>query len=108
MYIRLIGSDKVVKMDKNSFLVGRSSKCELTLAHEEVSRRHCLLTCVDNIWYATDVNSLNGVQVNGYKLPVMTPTEVYPGDIIKVGDYHLCLEECLLSFMVSSLMKQTA
>lgn len=49
-------------------MVGRSSSCQIVLAHMSVSRNHCKFICKNNHVYIEDCGSTNGVQVNGQKL----------------------------------------
>jgi hypothetical protein len=54
--------------DSYSVLVGRSSKCDLTLDTESLSRKHCLIEFDDGEFYITDLSSTNGVYIEGHRI----------------------------------------
>lgn len=45
------GHSEVIHLDRTSYLVGRSHKCDLPLYSESASREHARLTFRDAIWY---------------------------------------------------------
>jgi len=63
-------------------LVGRHSDVELRLAYPDVSRRHCRLVFCGGLWHIHDLDSRNGVFVNGVRLH---ETALYTGDRIDLG-----------------------
>ncbi|GIV23323.1 MAG: FHA domain-containing protein [Bacteroidia bacterium] len=78
---------------KRTFLLGRSSECDIVLSHPEVSGRHALLTIhPDGRVEIQDVGSKNGVYVNGEK--VLTKF-LQPGDTLFFGSYRVDWEEIL-------------
>ncbi|XP_028409816.1 E3 ubiquitin-protein ligase rnf8-like [Dendronephthya gigantea] len=50
-----------------------------------ISRKHASIIFQDEKWTIIDHNSLNGVFVNGQRLPADTPQEIKPGDSICFG-----------------------
>lgn len=62
------------KTDKTSITIGRSSKCDLIILNESMSRRHCLIELKDGDFYITDLGSINGVFIDGIKIPPLKPT----------------------------------
>jgi pSer/pThr/pTyr-binding forkhead associated (FHA) protein len=53
---------------KNSVTIGRSNKCDFIIAHEGISREHLQLECTDGYFYVKDLNSKNGVYIDGTKI----------------------------------------
>jgi hypothetical protein len=53
-------------------IIGRSSKCQIVVPHEGISRQHCKLEFDDGEVFVTDLGSLNGVVIQGNKI---TPHE---------------------------------
>ena len=49
------------------FHVGRSAECEVQVDDHHVSRKHVLVSCSNGQWYFTDLQSRNGVFVNGVR-----------------------------------------
>ena len=46
-------------------LIGRSPDCDIVLAHPSVSRRHARLSVVSEHWEVEDLDSANGLRVEG-------------------------------------------
>jgi len=49
-------------------LVGSSSRCDLTLRHDSVSRNHASICWLAGAWHVKDRNSKNGTWVGGQRL----------------------------------------
>ena len=62
--------------------IGRSPSVELTLDAALVSRIHCRLEAHDETIEVVDLDSTNGVYVNGERL---ARAHMIPGDRLKVG-----------------------
>lgn len=63
-------------------LVGRSRECDIRIDDPNVSRRHCELRRADGGWVIADLNSTNGVKVNGRRVE---EARLSPGDEITLG-----------------------
>ena len=63
-------------------LIGKSSESQVQLDDATVSRKHCLLKKEKHRWFLKDLESSNGVYVNGTK---MTEKYLNHGDIIQTG-----------------------
>ena len=59
-------------MKKDSVSIGRSSKCDLVIAYEGMSRKHCRIEVKNGEIFITDLGSLNGVLIDGKKIPANT------------------------------------
>lgn len=57
-----------VKVTRPDTLVGRHAGVDLRLPLADVSRHHCRLVYQERIWEIVDLNSLNGVYVNGTRV----------------------------------------
>ena len=68
-------------------VVGRSSDADIVIASHEVSRRHAQILPDRDGWTVTDLDSTNGVFLNGRPLGV--PTRLQDGDVIEVGAVEL-------------------
>ncbi len=80
----LQGPDKGASfsIDDSPIIIGRNSP-DLPLTDNTISRRHSELTCVDNTWYISDLQSANGTYVNGVK--VLEPMALKQGDQVRCG-----------------------
>jgi hypothetical protein len=71
-------------------LIGRSGDADIVIAAHEVSRRHAQILPDRDGWTLTDLDSTNGVRLNGRPLGV--PTRLQDGDVIEVGAVELIFE----------------
>lgn len=78
-------SGQEFKVTKNLLSIGRDDSCDIILDDEEVSRRHAeiVLDSGDGSYLIADLNSSNGVFVNGKKI---NKSRLYSGDNIKIGN----------------------
>ncbi len=71
---------------KGSMILGREESCDIVLNHIQVSRRHCLLQIIPRGLSFRDLDSTNGIMVNGF------PAHdgfLGAGDILQLGSYGL-------------------
>lgn len=83
------GSTERVEFDKRDLRIGRHESNDLVLPDPGVSRYHARLQVAYGRWYVTDLQSSNGVFVNG--MEISRPAEVVPGDVIDIAGVHLRL-----------------
>ena len=74
-----------------SFSIGREEGNDIIIPVSSVSRRHCRFLKNGEIWSVEDLQSLNGVYVNGMKIKV--PTDLYDGDVIRVHEAEFRVED---------------
>jgi pSer/pThr/pTyr-binding forkhead associated (FHA) protein len=70
--------------------IGRSRDCDVVLADGNVSRRHAEILPTEDGWSVNDLNSTNGVLVNGRRIAGATPLRA--GDRIELGTSELRFE----------------
>lgn len=70
-------------------IVGRSSRCHIVLGDELTSREHCRFERVAGAVVVIDLDSRNGISVNGAR--VDGRAELHHGDVVTVGGSHLVL-----------------
>jgi len=73
---------KVYYLNKDEITVGRLSKNDIELKDDSVSRLHCKLVKFGESYRLMDLNSLNGIYVNGRRVHEKLLEE---GDCIRVG-----------------------
>ncbi|MBL7163115.1 MAG: FHA domain-containing protein [Anaerolineales bacterium] len=76
---------------KDDILIGRGDDCDLTLEHQEISRRHARLSRVGEEILLTDLGSSNGTYVDGQPLTPNMPVALSPGQLIMIGGFTLAL-----------------
>ncbi len=77
MHLDLVlhNADKIqLQTDKTSVVIGRSSKCDIVISHESMSRQHCRIDFSDGGYFVTDLGSSNGVFIDDTKIEPNTPT----------------------------------
>lgn len=67
-------------------VIGRSSRCDITLEDPAVSGQHCRLVPKEGQWYLVDLKSTNGTFVNDHKIQVHS---LVPGDVVTIGNHEL-------------------
>jgi pSer/pThr/pTyr-binding forkhead associated (FHA) protein len=75
---------------KNRFVIGRAADCDLQIQDASVSGRHCELRFDDYQWTLIDLNSRNGVRLNG---DIIKKHSVRAGDTIVIGTLRLRLKD---------------
>jgi len=66
-----------LELSQTRILIGRSSECEIRVVDESISRKHCLIEVIDGQVYLTDLDSANGVYIDGKRIEAGTPVH-YP------------------------------
>ncbi len=86
MYGELIplGGGDSIPLLKRVLLVGRRESCNIVLRFSNVSAHHCQLAINGGYWYVRDMNSRNGVKVNGVRV---TEKRIDPGDILSIAKH---------------------
>ena len=79
-----VGGGDAIPLLKKSLLVGRRESCDIVLRFSNVSAHHCQLTVNAGYWYVRDMQSRNGVKVNGIRV---TEKRLDPGDILSVAKH---------------------
>ena len=67
------------------FVIGRA-KSDYTPGAAGVSRRHCFIDKTGGTYFITDLESTNGVWINGRRIKPYNRTALEYGDIIGIGD----------------------
>ncbi|MBI4834487.1 MAG: FHA domain-containing protein [Planctomycetes bacterium] len=82
--IRKDGKEEAIKIKEDIITFGRKSKCTVCLQEDsKISRNHCRIERKGNTFEITDLDSRNGMYINGEKTIHKT---LSPGDEIKIGD----------------------
>jgi phosphoserine phosphatase RsbU/P len=67
----------------DSLVIGRSTKCDLSIADRSLSRKHARIFASGEQWMIEDLGSRNGTRVNGSLIAGAAP--VKPGDSISLS-----------------------
>src|SRR5438046_6687194 len=71
-----------LRVDKPRVLLGRSRECDIQIEDSNVSRRHAELRQEGETFWIVDLDSTNGVEVNGQRVK---RARLEPGDTFTVG-----------------------
>jgi hypothetical protein len=70
------------RVGKRSVVLGRSRECDVQIEDPNVSRRHAELRQEGSVYWIIDLDSTNGVEVNGRRVK---RAKLAPGDTFTVG-----------------------
>ncbi|HMF12502.1 MAG TPA: FHA domain-containing protein [Gemmataceae bacterium] len=76
------GGGDSIPLGRDTLVIGRRDKCDILMPFPNVSGMHCELTFSDGYWIVRDLNSTNGIKVNGQR--VMKKL-LHPGDELMIG-----------------------
>jgi pSer/pThr/pTyr-binding forkhead associated (FHA) protein len=85
------GATTVVPLLRDEVTIGRKEGNTIRLTERNISRRHAQLVRVGTIYKLRDLDSYNGVLINGQR--VQGETDISIGDQIQLGDYTILVEE---------------
>ncbi len=80
------GNSQRYALDKPILSVGRAPDNDIVINIPAVSGHHLRLTVGPSGVMLTDLNSTNGTQVNGQRLPAQQPHLLQSADIVRIGD----------------------
>lgn len=86
------GAGQEFVLGKSLITLGRATTNDIVLVDGRVSRNHARVQCTDDGIILTDLNSANGVWVNGQKV---AESKLQPGDTITISG-------CVIQYLASS------
>lgn len=84
------GKTTVYPLESSPITVGRLEGNTIRLMERNVSRRHARLLYDELGVSIEDLDSYNGIRINGERIQGRYP--VREGDLVEIGDYHLALQ----------------
>src|SRR5262245_5755857 len=84
------GKTTVVHLIRDEITIGRKEGNTIRLTERNVSRRHARLMRSNGAILIEDLQSYNGIKVNGDRISGRAP--VNEGDRIQIGDYQIALK----------------
>ena len=86
-----IGGGDPIALTRPALKLGRREICDICLRFPNISGMHCEFSYKDGYWVVRDLNSTNGIKVNGQKFRFRP---LRPGDRITIGkrDYMIQYE----------------
>lgn len=84
------GEPTSVVVDKERFIIGRHSECDLCVVDSRLSREHLLIEIDGDGYQATDRGSSNGTELIGE--PIFETTKLKDGDELDLGGFKIKVE----------------
>ena len=80
-----VGGGDNIPLLRPKLRIGRRDGCDIVLPFSNISGHHCLLEIDEGYWFIRDLNSRNGVKVNGQKIIPGLKKRVDPGDEVAIA-----------------------
>ncbi len=77
-----VGGGDAIPLVSKVMTIGRRESCDICLKFQNISGTHCELALQNGVWHLRDLNSTNGVKVNGERT-LRRPLR--PGDEIGIA-----------------------
>ena len=77
-----VGGGDAIPLVSTVMTMGRRESCDICLKFQNISGTHCELALKDGVWHLRDLNSTNGVKVNGERT---LNRKLRPGDEIGIA-----------------------
>lgn len=78
------GGGDTIPLTQPRLLIGRRSRCDITLPFKNVSSHHCELNLEDGYWHIRDLGSSNGIKVNGLRVDAQC---LMPDDEVMIAKF---------------------
>lgn len=94
---RLLALDTAedIPLSSDLIVVGRHPSCDFRIRSSRVSRIHCCIYVTGDRIFVRDLNSTNGIRINGRSVE---RAELKPGDVVSIGQLHFkCVENSGIS-----------
>ena len=88
-YLTPVGGGDPFPLSKKEIVCGRHKSCDVVLNFHNVSGKHCKLVLSEGYWYVLDMQSTNGVKVNGTKV---TDRRVDPGAVLAISKHNFKIQ----------------
>jgi adenylate cyclase len=77
-----VGGGDPIPLIRDNLVLGRRETCDIPLRFPNISGRHAELQFRNGYWYIKDLNSTNGIKVNGNRVQEKI---LHPKDEISIG-----------------------
>ncbi|HEY1190251.1 MAG TPA: FHA domain-containing protein [Gemmata sp.] len=84
-----VGGGDAIPLVNEVMTIGRRESCDICLKFQNISGTHCELALRSGVWHLRDLNSTNGVKVNGERT-LRRPLR--PGDEIEIAKHKYVIQ----------------
>lgn len=74
-----------ILVDKPILLLGRHPECDIQIESRKISRRHCVIAQVNDYLVVRDLDSTNGIRINGARV---LEGKLLAGDELTIGSHR--------------------
>src|SRR5262245_11003829 len=74
-----------ILVDKPILLLGRHPECDIQIDSRKISRRHCCIAQVHDYLVVRDLDSTNGIRINGVRV---VEGKLTAGDELTIGNHR--------------------
>ena len=87
-----VGGGDAIPLIRPVLTLGRRESCDVCMKFPNISGLHCELSLRDGFWFIRDLNSTNGIKVNGARVQEKTLSS---GDEVTIGKRVYTIEYTL-------------
>ncbi len=80
--LKPVGGGDPIPLIRETITIGRRESCDVCLQFANVSGQHCQLSFNEGLWIIRDLDSKNGVKVNGVRVQKKV---LHPNDVISIA-----------------------
>lgn len=84
-----VGGGDAIPLVSEVMTIGRRESCDICLKFQNISGTHCELALRNGVWHIRDLNSTNGIKVNGERT-LRRPLR--PGDEIGIANHKYVIQ----------------
>jgi adenylate cyclase len=77
-----LGGGDSIPLVRETLVIGRRESCDICMRYPDISSVHAQLTFTEGYWRIRDLNSTNGIKVNGARV---IEKLLHPNDEISIG-----------------------
>src|SRR5260370_1885601 len=94
-----VGGGESIPLTRTPMVLGRRESCDIYLPFPSISGRHCELNFKNGYWVIRDLDSKNGMKVNGDKVEPGGKKALFPGDTITIAKRQYTIQYVLADRM---------
>ena len=88
-----VGAPRMIRLTADQYILGRSSSSDLVFECDQMSRQHLEVVRIEQGYAFRDLNSTNGVFLNGVRIHSVNLCE---GDQLQIGNLVLVYHEAVV------------
>jgi adenylate cyclase len=83
-----VGGGDPIPLLKKRLRVGRREGCDIVLNFSNISGHHCLLEIEEGYWFVRDLQSKNGVKLDGKRVMANVRRRIDPGVTLSIAKHE--------------------